>query len=196
MENENLRFECAFSKKAMKSNAVTLIVYTIVMTMILGYISWNASNTRLSIWLIFFYIVFIILISVIGMISERKLAKGSYMELTSDGMLRCKFKGSKEVSYPIKEIRSIEESSLKDAEKKYATFPTVLNIRGEELYPPTGVLITFNRAWIKSVFPVYFNPEDISGFISAIRKRIKPAEEDHKFEEKVDGLGKNDYICV
>lgn len=172
-DNENMRFECAFSKKAIKSNAVTLIVYTIVMTVILGYISWNANNTRLSIWFSFFYIVFIILISVIGMISVRKLAKGSYIELTSDGMLKCKFKGSKEVSYPINEIRSIEESSLKDAEKKYATFPAVLNIRGEELYPPEGVLITFNRAWIKSIFPVYFNPKDIPGFISAIKQRMR-----------------------
>lgn len=175
-DNENMRFECAFSKKAIKSNALTLVVYTIIMTVILGYISWNANNTRLSIWLSFFYIVFIILTLVIGMISVRKLARDSYIELTSDDILRCRFKGSKEVSYPINEIRSIEESSLKNAEKKYATFPIVLNTKGEELYPQEGILITFNRAWIKSVFPVYFNPEDIPGFISAIKQRMKPTD--------------------
>lgn len=57
--NENMRFECAFSEKAMKSNALTIIVFTIVMIAVLGYISWNASNTKLSIWLSFFYIVII-----------------------------------------------------------------------------------------------------------------------------------------
>ena len=150
-----------------------MIVYTIVLIVVLGYISLNAHNTRLSLWLIFFYLIIIILMSGIGMISVRKLAKGSYIEITSDNLLKCKYKGRKEVSYPIKEIQSVEESSLTDAEKKYATFPVVLNTKGEELYPPTGVLITFNRSWIKSVFPVYFNPEDIQGFISAIRQRIE-----------------------
>ncbi|MDE6551625.1 MAG: hypothetical protein K2K98_01485 [Muribaculaceae bacterium] len=106
------------------------------------------------------------------MISLRKLANGSYLEIISDGILKCVFNGRKEVRYPINEIRSIEESSLKDAERKYATFPMVLNTKGEELYPPEGVLITFNRAWIKSVFPVYFNPADIQGFMSTIRERM------------------------
>lgn len=172
-DNENLRFECAFSKKAMKSNALSMIVFTIVLIVVLWYISLNARNTRLSIWLIFFYIVITILMSVIGMISVRKLAKGSYIEITSDNLLKCKYKGRKEVSYPINEIRSVEESSLYEAEKKYATFPIVLNTKGAELYPQEGVLITFNRSWIKSVFPVYFNPTDIQGFISAIRQRIE-----------------------
>ena len=106
----------------------------------------------------------------------RRLATGSYFEITSDGILRCKFKGRKELIYPINEIKAIEAASIKDVEKKYATFPIVLNTKGEELYPPEGVLITFNRAWIKSVFPVYFNPADREGFIYAIRQRIESAE--------------------
>ena len=105
----------------------------------------------------------------------RRLANGSYFEITSDGILRCKFKGRKEIIYPINEIKAIEPATIKDVEKKYATFPIVLD-RWNELFPPEGVLITFNRAWIKSVRPVFFNPADIEGFISAIRKRIKPAE--------------------
>ena len=114
----------------------------------------------------------------------RRLATESYLEITSDGILKCVFKGRKEISYPIDEIRSIEESSFKDARKKHATVPIVINNIGDDLYSPEGVLITFNRALIKSVLPVYFNPADIEGFISAIRKRIKPDGEDSKFEEK------------
>lgn len=170
--NENLRFDCAFSKNAMKNYSLTIMIFTMVIMAVLGYASWNAVNFRLSLWLSFSYIVIIVLMSVIGMISLRKLANGSYLEIISDGILKCVFNGRKEVRYPINEIRSIEESSLKDAERKYATFPMVLNTKGEELYPPEGVLITFNRAWIKSVFPVYFNPADIQGFMSTIRERM------------------------
>ncbi len=176
MEKENLRFECAFSKKTMKNNALTIIVFTIIMVAVLSYISWNAVNIRLSLWFTCIYVFVILVTSIIGMLSVRRLAKGSYLEISSDGQLKCKFKGKKEVSYPINEIKTIEPATITDVEKKYATFPIVLNIRGDELYPSEGVLITFNRAWIKSVFPVYFNPVDIEGFISAIRKRIKPAE--------------------
>ena len=171
-DNKNLRFECAFSEKAMKNNAITMIVFIIIMIAVLSYISWNAVNFRLSLLLIFSYILLSSLMSIIGMISLRRLAIGSYLEITSDGILKCVFNGRKEVRYPINEIRSIEGSSLKDAERKYATFPMVLNTKGEELYPAEGVLITFNRAWIKSVFPVYFNPADTQGFISAIRERM------------------------
>lgn len=176
VENENLRFECAFSKKAMKNNTITLIVYIIIMTIILGYASWNAVNIRLSLWLICSYIFVISIMSIIGILSLRRLSKGSYLEITSNGQLKCNFKGSREVSYPINEIKTIEPATIKDVEKKYATFPIVVNTKGDELYPPEGVLITFNRAWIKSVFPVYFNPADREGFIYAIRQRIESAE--------------------
>ena len=160
----------------MKNNALTIIVFIIIMTAVLSYVSWKAVNFRLSLLLIFSYIVLSSLMSIIGMISVRRLSKGSYLEITSDGQLKCNFKGKKEVIYPINEIKTIEQASIKDVEKKYATFPMVLNTKGEELYPSEGVLITFNRSWIKSVFPVYFNPKDIEGFLSAIRQRIDQAE--------------------
>ena len=174
-DNENLRFECAFSEKAMKNNAISMIVFIIIMIAVLSYVSWNAINIRLSLWLASFYILVSSIMSIIGILSVRRLATGSYIEITSDGQLKCKFKGKREVGYPISEIKTIEPASIKDVEKKYATFPIVLNSRGAELYPPEGALITFNRSWIKSVFPVYFNPTDIEGFISAIRKRMNPA---------------------
>ena len=183
-DNDDLRFECAFSKKAMKNNILAVVVYIIIMMAVLSYISWNAVNLRLSLWLTCIYIFVISIMAIIGILSLRRLAKGSYLEISSDGQLKCKFKGRKEVSYPINEIKTIEPATIKDVEKKYAIFPIVVNTRGDELYPPEGVLITFNRAWIKSIFPVYFNPADREGFITAINERIKPAEECSKFEEK------------
>ncbi|MDE6018279.1 MAG: hypothetical protein K2G85_05655 [Muribaculaceae bacterium] len=183
-KNENIRFKCAFSEKAIKNNTLTMIIFIITLTIILFFSTRNSANTALSIWINLSYIVFVVLMSVVSFFCLKRMSRGSYLEITTDGILKCVYKGRKEVNYPINEIRSIEESSFKDARKKYATVPIVLNNRGDDLYPPEGVLITFNRAWIKSIFPVYFNPEDRVGFISAINERIKTAEEGSKFDEK------------
>lgn len=109
---------------------------------------------------------------VYAVVYMNRLTRESHLEITDDGLLKCKYKGRATVSFPIKEIASIESASIDQASERYATFPVLLNNRGWELYPSEGVLITFNRRWIKSVFPVYFNPADIQGFISAV-KRVK-----------------------
>lgn len=124
-------------------------------------------------WLLLaIFVIFAILIYSINVWIYNKLVNESYIEISEDGILYCKYHGHKAISYPISEIQSIKEGTLKD--NKYAVFPVVLNLYGDELYPETGVLITFNRSWIKSVFPVYFNPADIPGFISAIKQLMKP----------------------
>ena len=184
MENENLRFECAFSEKAIRNNNLSLKIFVLFLIICLCFSMYMSGFSTISLWYSFSCIIFSVLLSLYSMMYVRKMAKRSYLEITTDGILKCVYYGRKEVSYPIKEMRLIEESSFKDARKKYASVPIVLNSKGDDLYPPEGVLITFNRAWIKSVFPVYFNPVNIEGFISAIRKRIKPAEEDSKFEGK------------
>ena len=171
--NENIRFECAFSEKAIRNNNLTLKIYVLVMSFILFFIAYMNGFTKLNLWLTFFYIIFIVFMSLFGMMNVKRLASESYLEITSDGQLKCKFKGIKEICYPVNEIKTIEESSYKEAIKRHATFPATLNTRGNDLNPTEGVLITFNRAWIKSIFPVFFNPADISGFISAIRQRIE-----------------------
>lgn len=166
MSSGNIRFECAFSEKAIKSNTRAIIypmIFYCVFVVLMG--SWL---------LLAILIIFTTLIYSINVWSYNKLVNESYIEISEDGILYCKYNGHKAISYPISEIQSIKEGTLND--NKYAVFPVVLNLYGDELYPPTGVLITFNRAWIKSVFPVYVNPLDIEGFISSIRQRIKPVE--------------------
>ena len=173
MDNENLRFECAFSEKAIRNNKSFIIIFTILLIIILCFVIKTSGKTPLNIWFSLALILFVVVSDAFSLFYVKRLSSGSYLEITSDGILKCVFKGRKEVSYPINEMRSIEESSLKEAIKRYARLPIALD-RWNELYPPEGVLITFDRAWIKSIFPVFFNPEDISGFISAIRQRIDP----------------------
>lgn len=174
MENESLRFECAFSEKAIRSNRLWIMIYTIFVILIICLIIWSSGTTPLNIWFSLALIIITVLLDAYSIIYEKRLSSGSYLEITSDGILKCLYKGRKEVSYPINEIISIEESSFKDARKKRATIPIQVDKCGD-LYPSEGVLISFNRAWIKSIFPVYFNPADVDGFIHAINERIKPA---------------------
>ena len=182
-DNENLRFECAFSEKTIRNNKLWLMIYTILVILILCLVIRSSGMTPLNIWFSLALIVFTVLMDAYSLIYVKRLSSGSYLEITSDGILKCVYKGRKEVSYPINEIISIEESSFKDARKKRATVPIQVDRCGD-LFPSEGVSITFNRAWIKSIFPVYFNPADREGFITAINERIKPAEECSKFDDK------------
>ncbi|MDE7347626.1 MAG: hypothetical protein K2N48_12920 [Muribaculaceae bacterium] len=182
-ENERLRFECAFSEKTIRNNRLWIIIYTILVILILCLAIWSSGLTPLNIWFSLALIVFTVLLDAYSIIYVKRLSSGSYLEITSDGILKCVYKGRKEVSYPINEIISIEKSPFKDARKKRAKVPIQVDKYGD-LYPSEGVLITFNRAWIKSIFPVYFNPANIEGFIYAINERIKPAGKCSKFEGK------------
>lgn len=164
----NLKFECSFSKKAIKSNIVTLSVFMVLTIVIVGYFC-IASGVWYGLLIVLPYPV----VAMVMVAYLRRLVKESYLEITSDNILKCKYKGRREVCYPIKEIKTIKEATLKQAEKEFALFPVTLNTKGEELYSENGVLISFNRSWIKSVFPIYFNPEDVEGFIAAIRQRMK-----------------------
>ena len=174
MENqkgENQKFELSFSEKALRSNermGILLVILPILLTCYVG-IKDGAG------WIIFAMNLTVLLTVIFGIYYVRRLVRESYFTITSDNRLICVYKGRAKIEYPIKEIIKIEEVTLKQAELKHARFPVILNSRGEELYPSNGVLITFNRAWIKSVFPVYFNPKDIEGFILAIKQRMEEA---------------------
>lgn len=167
-ESVSLKFDCSFSKKSLKNNILTMWIFiapTIVICCYLCIVS--------GVW--FGLIILLIPIAVIGfgMVYLRRMAEESYLEITPDNILKCKYKGHRVVSFPIKEIKTIKEATLKQAEEEYSRFPVILNTKGEEIFSEKGVLITFSRSWIKSVFPIYFNPEDIEGFIAAIRQRMK-----------------------
>lgn len=161
-------YRCSFSRKSIRENkrvCVVLIISAIIFS--------GCSIVYLEdAWIGILISLFLIIMSVYSMTYVCRLTKQSYLEITSDGILNCVYKGRGNVRFPIKEIISIEEATIEQANKKHAVSPLNLNQWKWGLYPPKGVLITFSRTWLKSVFPVYFNPADISGFISAIKQRI------------------------
>lgn len=170
MENcpDNLRFKCAFSTKGITTNLRICIAFLVFVSLGIGYVCFKVGG----VWIGIAVILLLIITLALCWRSLNRLTDESYLEITADGLLKCTYSGRAAVSYPIKEITAIEESTLEQAGQRYATFPVVLNTRGSELYPSAGVLITFNRAYLKSVFPIYFNPADIQGFISALRRTI------------------------
>lgn len=170
MENhpDNIKFKCAFSKKGITTNIKICIAFIVFTALCICYVCSSAGGA----WIGAAFILILILILALCVRSVYRLIEGSYLEITADGLLKCNYKGHRAVCYPIKEICSIEAVTLDQAGERHATFPVVLNTKGAELYPSDGVLITFNRAYLKSVFPVFFNPADIQGFISAIRQAM------------------------
>lgn len=162
--NENIRFECAFSQSAIRNNTIVLVVISIPFILFLAYF-----GSKLGGWIGIFIVALVMGLLGYGLAYMNRLNHESYLEITRDGLIKCVYMGRPTVSFPIKEITSIESASIEQANERYATLPVLLNSRGWELYPSEGVLITFNRRWIKSVFPVYFNPADIQGFISAVK---------------------------
>ena len=170
-KGENQKFELSFSEKAVRSNERTAILIGIPTILIFGYVGIKHGAG----WIMFTLNLILILTVIYCLYYGRRLVRESYFKITSDNRLICVYKGRAKIEYPIKEIIKIEEVTLKQAELRHARFPVILNNRGEEVYPSNGVLITFNRAWIKSVIPIYFNPRDIEGFIHAIKQRMDEA---------------------
>ena len=165
----NRKFELSFSEKAIKNNTITMVVFTVMIALLSLYVGIKSATG----WFGLMLTITCLSIAACGIFYTRNLVRYSYLEITSDDTLRCCYRGRRKIEYPIKEIKFIEEATLKQAAERHATFPIVLNTKGEELYPSEGVLITFNRAWKKSIFPVYFNPSDIPGFIETLKQRIK-----------------------
>ena len=179
---ENQKFELSFSEKAVRINEITVILFVIPIILMFSYVSIKHGAG----WIIFPLNLMLILTAIFGIYYVRRLVRESYFTITSDNRLICIYKGTTKIEYPIKEIIKIEEVTLKQAELKHARFPVILDSRGEELYPSNGVLITFNRAWIKSVIPIYFNPRDIEEFIHAIRQRMEEASKKSALKTESD----------
>ena len=181
-KGENQKFELSFSEKAVRSNERTAILIGIPTILIFGYVGIKHGAG----WIIFAMNLILLLTVIFSIYYVRRLVRESYFTITSDNRLICVYKGRAKIEYPIKEIIKIEEVTLKQAELKHARFPVILNSRGEELYPSNGVLITFNRAWIKSVIPIYFNPRDIEEFMLAIKQRMEVASKKSALKTESD----------
>ncbi len=169
---ENEIFTCAFNKRAMRANAIEGLLVMFVYFLLIGI---ALKNVWISLGFIAFY-----LLLVWGIIySNKSILTKSYFELSEDGMLKCWSRGKVRRAYPIEEIKSIERTNVAGKKKSYFSYPILYQRSGRDIIPGDGVLIYFNRKWYKSVIPVFFNPEDIDGFIDAIKNRLN----DHAIED-------------
>ena len=163
-DSDNLRFRCAFSQRGIRKYNIKYGAVCLAMILLCGWIAVIIGD-----WLCMVPPLIFIIASVYNLNYVEKLVTESYLEITSDGTLMCVYKWRGTAKYPIKEILSIEAISVRDRE---CTIPkSITGQHDPNLYPDEGVLIYFNRKWIKSIYPVFFNPEDIHGFICAINQK-------------------------
>ena len=128
--SDNLKFKCSLSQKAIKRDAIIPWLYRAPLLVFSGYICAATGS-----WMLLFgLITFFCLLSAFNVWYTGKLEEG-YLEITCDNELKCKYLGYPKVSFPIKEIKSIEAISLKEAKERHARYPVVLNNKGEDLYP-------------------------------------------------------------
>lgn len=103
----------------------------------------------------------------------------SFICLTADGKMTIKVWPGCTKSYPvdrIEEVRVVDFSSADAGIKMKDCLPPVSFDRGDGLLPKQGVLVFFERKYIKSVRPVFLNPADPELFASALaeaRDRLK-----------------------
>lgn len=164
-DSDNLRFRCAFSQRGIRKYNIKYGAVSLAMILLCGWIA-----VIIGAWQCMIPPLILIIASVYNLNYVEKLVTESYLEITPDGTLMCVYKWRGTAKYPIKEILSIEPISAGD--RQCCTAPKRLTGQHDpELYPDEGVLIYFNRKWIKSIYPVFFNPEDIQGFICAINQK-------------------------
>lgn len=112
---------------------------------------------------------FIALLSVLLWLFMQSVIKSHYV-VSSDGYLEASYYGRKTVRFPIAEIewvKMIDDDNSRSALPRYFTYPVSFG-RGGDIAPDTGLLVSFNRQWYKSVFPVLFHPIDSEGLMQAL----------------------------
>lgn len=132
-------------------------------------ILWQAFKTHL--WVL--YCLgggFIVLLTVLVWLFMQSVSKSRYV-VTSDGYLEARYYGRRTVRYPIAEIewvRMIDDDNRHSSLPRYFTYPISFGRGGDDIVPDTGVLVSFNRQWYKSVCPVLFHPIDSEGLMHAL----------------------------
>ena len=59
------------------------------------------------------------------------------------------------------------------ANMKSFVFPVAFSQGAGDIIPQVGVLVFFKRSYIKSVYPIFFNPSDPALFAKTLTERIK-----------------------
>lgn len=93
----------------------------------------------------------------------------SSIELTDDEIVvRRWLCGSK--SFPIDKVETIRivDFDKDKVDKLTKDYRLPMAMGRVDLYPRKGVIVFFDRKWIKSVQPILFNPADLSQFANAL----------------------------
>ena len=94
-----------------------------------------------------------------------------------DNVIEIKVWSRRAKTYP---IDCIEKVMVVDFDKdevtsvmKCCVFPVAFGYAGGDIIPKVGVLIFFKRSYLKSVYPIFFNPSDPDLFAKTLTERIK-----------------------
>lgn len=82
-------------------------------------------------------------------------------------------------TFPIDKVESIHIVDTKNlTDKRMKDYRLPISMGRVNLYPTEGVLVFFDRKWIKSVQPILFNPADLNQFAKALSdKSGRPVSE-------------------
>lgn len=102
----------------------------------------------------------------------------SSLELT-DGEIIVRRWLRRHQSFPIDKVESIHIVDTKNlTDKRIKDYRLPISMGRVNLYPTEGVLVFFDRKWIKSVQPILFNPADLNQFAKALSdKSGRPVSE-------------------
>lgn len=174
-ETQEQVFPCNFSDAKLSSR---LFIWTLSIVYAVAILSASHNITILLI-----LGISVLLLPVIWEIMLYYIRTQSYILLTPDNEIALKVWSRRINSYPIDHIERIcvvdFDSDITDKLMKDYAFPVSLGRGGDDLIPDKGVLIFFQRRYIKSVRPVFFNPSDPELLADALKNRLKNSNNLH-----------------
>lgn len=174
-ETQEQVFPCNFSDAKLSSR---LFIWTLSIVYAVAILS---ASHNIAILLILG--ISVLLLPVIWEIMLYYIRTKSYILLTPDNEIALKVWSRRIKSYPIDHIERIcvvdFDSDITDKLMKDYAFPVSFGRGGDDLIPDKGVLIFFQRRYIKSVRPVFFNPSDPELLADALKNRLKNSNNLH-----------------
>lgn len=162
-KNEATVFECNFINAPL-SDRLMVWGYSVILMLVLTLISNNGH----------FYIILtcdilLMLIPIWFEFAVHMIRTRSFITLT-DKEIVVKRWMSHRVSYPIDKIECVRvvdfDTDHVDKLTQYYRLPMPMG--RVNLYPQKGVIVFFDRKWIKSVHPVFFNPANTRLFAQTL----------------------------
>ena len=97
----------------------------------------------------------------------------SFIELTDNNEIVARRWMCRHKSYPVDRIESIHvvDFDKNKTDKLMRDYVLPMPMGKVSLYPSKGVIVFFDRKWIKSVRPVFFNAADSEQFAMVLAKK-------------------------